>query len=220
MIKFVLQRLQLKMILVVMLALLIPTALIGLYSISITTAEVLRTAEERNLEVVKSQSAAALRLLAEGERDVLFLSQSPAMRRYVGTLAGTADASTQVLLSSQIRSFLKDTPNYMSLRILDISGQEVFGVDHRDGNVVNTARVQLENQANQSYFIETLRLAGQVYVSDMNSVPAPAIETPYADYPRALPAPKAACRAIAPGRRPIFPRPRLRRRTASSHYRR
>ncbi len=180
MIKFVLQRLQLKMILVVMLALLIPTALISMYSISITTAEVLRTAEERNLEVVKSQSAAALRLLAEGERDVLFLSQSPAMRRFVGTLAGTADASTQVLLSSQIKSFLRDTPNYMSLRILDISGQEVFGVDLRDGNAVNTARAQLENQANQSYFIETLRLAGQVYVSDIElNASHRQIETPY-----------------------------------------
>ena len=53
MFKFVSQRLQLKMILVVVLALLIPTALIGVYSIGITTAELLRTAEEENLQFVK-----------------------------------------------------------------------------------------------------------------------------------------------------------------------
>ena len=68
MLKIVSQRLQLKMILVVMLALLIPTALIGTYSIGITTAEVLRTAEEKNLQFVKSQSVAALRFLAEVTR--------------------------------------------------------------------------------------------------------------------------------------------------------
>ncbi len=168
------------MILVIALALLIPTALIGVYSIGITTAELLRTAEEKNLQFVKSQSAAALRFLAEGERDVLFLSQSPATRRYVGTLAGTADASTQVLLSSQLKLFLKDSPAYLSVRILDISGQEVFGVDSRGGNVVDTARVQLEAQADQTYFIETLRLAGQVYISDLElDAIHRQIQTPY-----------------------------------------
>ena len=167
MFKFVSQRLQLKIILVVVLALLIPTAVIGVYSISITTAELLRTAEENNLQFVRSQSAMALRFLAEGERDVLFLSQSPATRRFVGTLAGTADASTQVLLSSQVKLFLKDAPAYLSVRILDISGQEVFGVDSRGGSVVDTATTQLEGQADQTYFIETLRLAGPVYISDL-----------------------------------------------------
>src|SRR5262245_23320928 len=127
MLKFVRQRLQLKMILVVALALLIPTALIGTYSIAITTTQLLRTAEERNLQFVKLQSAAALRFLAESERDVLFLSQSPATRRYVGTLAGTADSSTQALLSSQLKLFLTDNRQYLSVRILDISGQEVLG---------------------------------------------------------------------------------------------
>src|SRR5579859_5913405 len=104
--KFVAQRLQFKMILVVVLALLILVVVIGTYSISITTNEALRTAEEKNLQVVKSQSTAALRFLTEGERDVLFLSQSPATRRYVGILDGTADASTEVLLASQLKLFL------------------------------------------------------------------------------------------------------------------
>ena len=47
MFKFVSQRLQLKIILVVVLALLIPTTLIGIYSIGITTAELLRRIEIR-----------------------------------------------------------------------------------------------------------------------------------------------------------------------------
>lgn len=180
MFKFISQRLQLKMILVVVLVLLIPTALIGFYSIDVTTAELLRTAEGKNLELVKSQAAAALRFLAEGERDVLFLSQSPATRRYVGTLAGTADASTQGLLASQVKLFLKDSLTYLSVRILDITGQEVFGVDNRDGNVVDTARVQLEEQADQPYFIETLRLATQVYISDVElDTIHRQIQTPY-----------------------------------------
>src|SRR5258708_15474468 len=153
MLRFIRQRLQLKMILIVVLALLIPTALIGFYSISITTEQVLRTDEAKNLEFVRSQSAAALRFLAEGERDVLFLSQSPATRRYVGALVTGDDSGTQVLLTSQLMLFLKDNPNYMSIRILAVSGQEVMGVDNAAGQALNSPSTMLENQANQSYFI-------------------------------------------------------------------
>src|ERR1041384_335993 len=131
--KFISQRLQLKMILVVVLALLIPTTVIGTYSISVTTDQVLRTAEEKDLQFVKTQAAAALRFLTEGERDTLFLSQSPATRRFVGTLVGIDDSNTEVLLASQLKLFLKAAPDYISVRILDISGKEVFGMDNRSG---------------------------------------------------------------------------------------
>ncbi|MBI1260021.1 MAG: response regulator [Chloroflexi bacterium] len=165
--RFISQRLQLKMILVSTLALLIPITVIGIYSMQVTTDQVLRTAQGKDLEFVKSQSAAALRFLTEGERDTLYLSQSPATRRYVGTLVGTDDSSTQILLASQLKLFLKDTPNYLSVQILDISGQEVFGIDNRDGNLRVTPTDQLENQAGQLSFIEPLRLAGPVYISDV-----------------------------------------------------
>jgi len=168
------------MILVVVLALLIPTALIGIYSINITTEEVLRTGEAKNLEFVRSQSAAALRFLAEGERDVLFLSQSPATRRYVGALVAGDDTGTQVLLTSQLMLFLKDNPDYMSIRILAVSGQEVLGVDNTVGQSTDIPSTMLENQANQSYFIETLRLAGHVYISDIGlNTDHERIVTPY-----------------------------------------
>src|SRR4029079_6045307 len=157
--KFISQRLQLKMILVSILALLIPITVIGIYSMQVTSDQVLRTAEEKDLEFVKSQSAAALRFLTEGERDTLYLSQSPATRRYVGTLVGTDDSSTEFLLASQLKLFLKDTPNYLSVQILDISGQEVFGIDNQPGNLQVKAANQLENQANRPYFIEPLRLS-------------------------------------------------------------
>ncbi len=165
--RFISQRLQLKMILVSTLALLIPITVIGTYSMQVTTDQVLRTAEEKDLEFVKSQSAAALRFLTEGERDTLYLSQSPATRRYVGTLVGTDDSSTEILLASQLKLFLKDTPNYLSVQILDISGQEVFGIDNQQGNLQVTPSDQLENQAGQPSFIEPLRLAGPVYISDV-----------------------------------------------------
>ncbi len=177
--QFISRRLQLKMILVVVLALLIPIMVIGTYSISVTTDQVLRTAEEKDLQFVKTQAAAALRFLTEGERDTLFLSQSPATRRYVGTLVGTDNSSTEILLASQLKLFLKTAPDYLSVRILDISGKEVFGIDNRSGSVTVTPDDQLENQASQLYFIETLRLAGPVYISDVElNVTGKRIDTP------------------------------------------
>src|SRR3954462_14234887 len=129
MLKAIRKRLQVKLILVIALALLIPTALIGAYSINITTSELLRTADARNLQFVKSRAAAVSQFLAEGERDVLFLSQSPAVRRYVGTLAGNGDNTTRTILTSHLKLFLTDHPVYNAVRILDTTGREVAGVD-------------------------------------------------------------------------------------------
>src|SRR4051794_19117524 len=117
--KYIRQHLQAKLILVIVVILFIPTVLIGAYSANVTTDELLKSANEKNLQLVKSQSATALQYLAEGERDLLFLSQSPATRRYIGLLAGNGDQQTQEFFSSQINLFLSGTPNYLSVRILD-----------------------------------------------------------------------------------------------------
>jgi len=176
MLKFIAQRLQIKILLVVVLALLIPTALIGVYSISITTEQVIKTAQEKDSRFVQSEAAAALEFLAEGERDVLFLSQSPATRRFVGTLdttgsgsmtATTNGATTKEFLSSQLKLFLSGTSIYTKVRVLDTTGQEVLGVDHSNGTLKDVTAADLQSQAVQDYFIDAIRLAGPVYISDV-----------------------------------------------------
>lgn len=167
MLKAIRKRLQVKLILVIALALLIPTALIGAYSINITTSELLRTADARNLQFVKSRAAAVLQFLAEGERDVLFLSQSSAIRRFVGTLAGNGDDTTTILVS-HLKLFLTDHPAYNSVRILDTTGREVVGVDTRNGMPITVPAANLNLEAAQSYYIEAIRLAGQAYISDVD----------------------------------------------------
>jgi signal transduction histidine kinase/HAMP domain-containing protein/ActR/RegA family two-component response regulator len=168
MLKAIRKRLQVKLILVIALALLIPTALIGAYSINITTSELLRTADSRNLQFVKSRAAAVSQFLAEGERDVLFLSQSPAVRRYVGTLAGNGDTTTSSILISHLKLFLTDHPIYNAVRILDTSGKEVAGVDTFNGMPTEVQEANLRLEAAQSYYIEAIRLAGQAYISDVD----------------------------------------------------
>ncbi len=168
MMKFIGQRLQVKLFLVIILTLLIPTALIVVYSVNITTGELLRTAESRNLQLVRSQAAAARELLAEGERDVLFLSQASATRRFVGVLDGIGDETTaKGFLSSRLRLFLHDNPVYLSAHILDNTGQELLVVDRRSGVPASVDAAYLENHGAHLYFIEPLRLGGQVYISDI-----------------------------------------------------
>src|SRR5689334_13415798 len=167
MLKVIRKRLQVKLILVIALTLLIPTALIGAYSINITSSELIRTANARNLQFVKSRAAAVSQFLAEGERDVLFLSQSPAVRRYVGTLAGNGDKTSNSILTSHLKLFLTDYPVYSAVRILDTSGKEVAGVDSINGMPTEVAATNLFLEAAQSYYIEAIRLAGQVYISDV-----------------------------------------------------
>ncbi len=187
MLKFIAQRLQVKILLVVILALLIPTAFIGIYSISITTEQVIKTAQEKDSRFVKSEAAAALEFLAEGERDVLFLSQSPAMRRFVGTLDSSGNgiissdsANTKEILSSQLKLFLSSSPTYTSVRVLDTTGHEVLGVDDIDGVLTDVADADLVSQAVQDYFIEAIRLAGPVYISDVElSTTHKKVDVPY-----------------------------------------
>jgi signal transduction histidine kinase/HAMP domain-containing protein/ActR/RegA family two-component response regulator len=166
MLKYIGQRLQLKIVLVVAFTLLIPTALISVYSDVITTNELLRTADAKNLQYVKSQSANVLQALAEGDRDVLYLSQAPATRRYVGTLSGTSDDMAKTFLASQVKLFLDDNATYQSVYILDRTGQELFGIENANSVLSIVSGDNLENQASQPYFIEALRLAGQPYIAD------------------------------------------------------
>ncbi|MEP7284780.1 MAG: ATP-binding protein [Chloroflexota bacterium] len=128
----------------------------------------LKTADAKNLQFVKSQAAAALKFLAEGERDVLFVSQSPATRGYVGLLDGTVNESSKTVLLSQLKLFLTDNPVYLGVRILDNSGQEVLGIDNINGRPTAIPDTALEKQGDQPYYIEAFRLLDQVYISDVD----------------------------------------------------
>src|SRR5260221_3484147 len=166
MLKYIRQRLQLKIVLVVAFTLLIPTALMSVYSDISLTHELPGPADAKSLQYVKSQAGSVLQALAEGDRDILYLSQAPATRRYVGTLAGTTDDMAKTFLASQVKLFLADNVTYQSVYILDRTGQELFGIENANSVLSVVSSDNLENQASQPYFIEALRLAGQPYIAD------------------------------------------------------
>jgi signal transduction histidine kinase len=168
MLRFITQRIQVKLVLVTALALLIPTMLIGVYSINAATTDLLRTVNEKNLQLVASRSSALLTLMAEGERDVLLLVQSPPMRQYVGTLEGRGDETIKRILISHLKLFLVDSLNHLSVQILSHTGHEILGVERNAGIVSAIADEALENQADQLYFIEAIRLTGHVYISGVD----------------------------------------------------
>jgi signal transduction histidine kinase/HAMP domain-containing protein/ActR/RegA family two-component response regulator len=168
MLRFITQRIQVKLVLVTALALLIPTTLIGVYSINAATTDLLRTVNEKNLQLVASRSSALLKLMAEGERDVLLLVQAPATRQYVGMLEGKGDETVKRILISQLKLFLIDSLNHLSVQILSHTGHEILGVERNAGIVSAIADEDLENQADQLYFIEAIRLTGHVYISGVD----------------------------------------------------
>jgi signal transduction histidine kinase len=168
MLRFITQRIQVKLVLVTALALLIPTMLIGVYSINAATTDLLRTVNEKNLQLVASRSSALLTLMAEGERDVLLLVQAPPMRQYVGTLEGKGDEIIKRVLISHLKLFLVDSLNHLSVQILSHTGHEILGVERNAGIVSAIPDEALENQADQLYFIEAIRLTGHVYISGVD----------------------------------------------------
>ena len=71
-----------------------------------------------------------------------------------------------------IRHFLlksEITDMYYQLRILDKEGMEVIRVDQKNGKTVLIPDIELQNEAEELYFKETIKLnSGEVYISEMD----------------------------------------------------
>jgi methyl-accepting chemotaxis protein len=120
--------------------------------------------------------------LGRVREDVLFLSATPALADIIDSpQEGGARVAAEQALQQTFVALLKSKPDYWQVRYIDENGWERVRVDANNGEVQVIPAEQLQNKAQNAYFIETMRLPERaLYVSPMNlNREQGRIETPY-----------------------------------------
>ena len=134
--------------------------------------------EEQIIEHQKNQLTQHLSAVDQAitvtQVDILFLSQSTNLKRYIRATINKESkeniASLREELDSSLLVFAQTHPNYAQLRYIDTSGQEISRVDNdRSGNSTVTPLSNLQNKADRYYFVNSIYLQkGDVYMSQLD----------------------------------------------------
>lgn len=161
------RRLQYRLIIAFVVVLLIPTAIISLYSLRTAATTLIQKIGAEELRTLVSQANDLEQRLIDAKEDLIFLSLAPPTRRFATIINGASDVANtyrdaQIVL---LRTFLeRETTPYLEFRIINIGGQEVMHVD-RTGEL--PFRPGSVNFAGEAYFNQAIGLAGnQVYISE------------------------------------------------------
>lgn len=111
------------------------------------------------------------------DEDVLFLAHTPPIQGILRAQLNdgydeqgkTSSAEWAKRLATIFQSQILRKSAYLSIRFIDVKGQELVDVTRRGKKIVRLTGKQLQNKAHRTYVSETLKLpAGSVYVSEMN----------------------------------------------------
>ena len=139
----------------------LPVLLIGGYSFYTTTEALRETAlKDQQNQLISSQKSIEA-LLSNAERDLLFLRDSRALKAYLNK------QQTSLGLGQALEQFVQQQSIYSSVRLLDLTGQEIVYVERLNGVAKSlTEKGDLLDQSGESYFSETLALAkNDIYIS-------------------------------------------------------
>ena len=186
--KFI-QKIQYKIIIILILSTIVPVSIVGLYSIH-TATDALHNLALANLnKKINDSSEHIVSYLDNISYDILFLSKVPPIQGIVRARNNKGidpkDNSTYDVwverLSVIFTAFMEAKPYYMQLRYFDKNGNEIVRVDSDGLTVKIIPKEQLQNKAQREYFTETMKLSlGEIYVSQINlNRERGEIETPY-----------------------------------------
>lgn len=170
-------KIQQQLLLLILLSAAIPAAAVGLLgTVSATTAlgdnatVSVQDEAEKNIEEINT-------FLTGVNEDVLVLSKLPSVQGMIRARAngGTdpQDESSYDEWAGRLEeifvSMMEEKTQYMQLRYLDESGDELVRVDSDGATVTPIARDQLQNKGDRDYFTNTISLTpGDVYTSPVN----------------------------------------------------
>lgn len=171
------QKIQHRLLLLLILSTLIPVSLVGWYGIS-SSAAALQTLALTNLaESVASSGEQIVNKLENMSYDILFLSKSPPIQGIIRARYGNGvDKETNSTYQDWVdrmqiifESMMEVKAYYMQLRYIDENGNELVRVNSDGKNIKIVPNSELQNQAHRDYFYLTMKLKpGEIYVSQFN----------------------------------------------------
>ncbi|MCK4706183.1 MAG: PAS domain S-box protein, partial [Gammaproteobacteria bacterium] len=116
-------------------------------------------------------------IIKNQDEDVLFLATSlpiqemltikPELKQAKQTSLRYKQLTTRLI--SIFRSQLRRKPNYLSIRFIDKTGQELIHIKRQGNEIITSSETQLQNKSHRLYVSETLKLQpGTVYISEIN----------------------------------------------------
>jgi signal transduction histidine kinase len=172
MIRFLRSRLQYKLIIAFIVVLLIPAAITSAYNY-FRTSEILIGAERFDeVQLALSQANNAKVIITEARSDILFLSQTPQLRRFVNADNRSAPVALRDVERLLLAFMSRSTDIYKGACVLNTSGQEVACVQvSPDGKAELAPSDTLKNQQDKTYFTSAYSLTNiaglvtSVYIS-------------------------------------------------------
>lgn len=105
--------------------------------------------------------------LDEIQKDILHISASPYLQKYLSTL----DENDKILLEREYMSVISSKADLSQIRFIGIEdqGKEMIRVERRENEILITTKEKLQQKGNRNYFKETIGLKkGMVYISNIN----------------------------------------------------
>ncbi|MEP6519168.1 methyl-accepting chemotaxis protein [Microcoleus vaginatus] len=171
------QKMQHRLLLLLILSTLIPVSIVGWYGIYSSTEALQKLALISLSDSVNSTATQMINKFENFRADILFLRKTPAVQGLIRAREGNGvDKQTNStykdwLYRMQLTflSMMEAKPYYMQLRYIDNTGKEIVRVDSDGTNIQVIPDSQLQNKADTDYFSETMKLKpGEVYVSSLN----------------------------------------------------
>ena len=166
-------RIRFKIALGFLVVTLIPATIIGFYADYVSTSTLLAQEYNNQQDLITSMDNSIEAFLSSTEDDVLFLSQSYPMQKYLNevTMAEDDDAVRQLKknLADEFLAFAKQRKIYYQIRYLDENGQEIIRVDSNQRNSYIVPERKLQNKASRGYFKNSVDLSvGDLFVSRLD----------------------------------------------------
>jgi len=171
------QKIQHRLLLLLILSTLIPVSILGWYGISSSTAALQTLALTNLTESVASSREQIVNKLENISYDVLFFSKSPPIQGIIRARdENGVDKETNSTYQNWVdrmqitfSSMMEVKPYYMQLRYIDEKGNELVRLNSDSKTIKIVPNSELQNQADRDYFSLTMKLKpGEIYVSQFN----------------------------------------------------
>lgn len=169
--------LQTKLVLLFVLVLLIPTAIIGIYTINSQTENILNRARVEAYNAAQLVAGQIEDRFVRVVPDLKFLTSLAPVQAYLQNGANGNVVGQNLAIADMNRaflSFIQTVPDYDQIRLLNANGIEVVRVNQTRPNDPTiqpyvVPQAELQDKSNRDYFQEARAIrAGEIYVSNYN----------------------------------------------------
>ncbi len=163
------KRIKDKLLLVLLMFFLVPTLVIGAFSLVFGSKSLDKASLETQSAWLNHGLAEIQDYLDQVDNDLFYLSESSALSLYFSALQSESAVKHRLMLTNlrqSFKKFLKYKPQYQQISFIDSGGMEVVRIKNVDGKIRNISDPDLQSKRAMNFFKRTIGLQkGDLYMS-------------------------------------------------------